>query len=438
VTASDDLLALDRRHIWHPFTQAATAPDPIPIRSARGARLIAADGREYLDLISSWWVTLHGHSHPAIAAAVARQAAELEQVIFAGFTHEPAIQVAARVSALLPAGLERVFYSDDGSTSVEVALKLAYQYWWNKGEPRRHRFVAFEGGYHGDTFGAMSAGRSSGFYKPFHDLLFAVDLLPYPETWDGDPETEEKEATSLAMLDGWIGRHGREGVALIMEPLVQGASGMRLCRPEFVRAVAQRLKAAGVLLILDEVMTGFGRTGATFACLKAGVTPDLICLSKGLTGGFLPLAATVCRQEIYEAFLGGNFERAFAHGHSFTANPLGCAAALASLDLLLAPEAAARIASIESVHRERLARFAHHPRLTRPRVCGTIAAVTFGGSEQGYSASHGPRLRAFFLERGLLIRPLGSVVYLLPPYCISSEELHRAYDAIEEAATTLS
>jgi adenosylmethionine-8-amino-7-oxononanoate aminotransferase len=213
---------------------------------------------------------------------------------------------------------------------------------------------------------------------------------------------------------------------------------MRLCRPEFVRAVAERLKAADILLILDEVMTGFGRTGAAFACLKADVTPDLICLSKGLTGGFLPLAATVCRQEIYEAFLGGNFERAFAHGHSFTANPLGCAAALASLDLLQAPETAARLAAIESVHRERLARLTHHPRLTRQRVCGTIAAVAFGGSEQGYSAEQGPRLRAFFLERGLLIRPLGSVVYLLPPYCISSEELHRAYDAIEEAAATLS
>jgi len=434
VTAADELLALDRRHVWHPFTQAATAPPAIPIRSARGASLIAADGREYLDLISSWWVTLHGHAHPAIAAAVARQAAQLEQVIFAGFTHEPAIQVAARISALLPAGLERVFYSDDGSTSVEVALKLAYQFWRNKGEPRRHRFLAFEGGYHGDTLGAMSAGRSSGFYKPFHDLLFAVDLLPFPETWNDDPEVAEKESTSLAMLDAWIGRHGRDAVALIMEPLVQGAGGMRLCRPAFVRAVAERLNAAGILLILDEVMTGFGRTGAAFACLKAGVTPDLICLSKGLTGGFLPLAATVCRQEIYEAFLGGNFERAFAHGHSFTANALGCAAALASLDLLQAPETTARIAAIESAHRERLARLADRPGLTRGRLCGTIAAITLGGSEQGYDASRGPRLRAFFLERGLLIRPLGSVVYLLPPYCVSREELHRGYDAIEEAA----
>ena len=437
MTAPEEMLALDRRHVWHPFTQAATAPDPIAIRSAQGARLIAADGREYIDLISSWWVTLHGHAHPAIVAAIARQAADLEQVIFAGFTHAPAVQLAARLAAVLPDGLERVFFSDDGSTSVEIALKLAYQYWRNRGELQRHRFLAFEGGYHGDTFGAMSAGRSSGFYRPFHDLLFAVDMLPFPETWDGDSAVAEKETTSLAMLDAWIARHARDGVALIMEPLVQGAGGMRMCRPEFMRAVAERLRAAGILLIVDEVMTGFGRTGALFASLKAGVTPDLVCLSKGLTGGFLPLAATVCRQEIYEAFLGGNFELAFAHGHSFTANPLGCAAALASLDLLQAPETATRLAAIESIHRERLARLDQHRRLTRPRICGTIAAVTFGGSEQGYTAELGHHLRAFFLARGLLIRPLGPAAYLLPPYCVGDDDLHRAYDAIEEAAATL-
>lgn len=437
MTTPDGVVALDRRHIWHPFTQAATAPDPIPIRSAKGARLIATDGREYLDLISSWWVTLHGHSHPAIAAAIARQALDLEQVIFAGFTHEPAVQLAARLTAMLPAGLERVFFSDNGSTAVEVALKLAFQYWRNRGEPQRTRFLAFDGGYHGDTFGAMSAGRSSGFYKPFHDLLFTVDLLPYPETWTDDPDVDDKEAASLRMLDSWIARNANAGVALIMEPLLQGAAGMRMCRPGFVRAIAERLKQAGILFILDEVMTGFGRTGATFACVKAGVTPDLICLSKGLTGGFLPMAVTVSGREIYEAFLGGNFDRAFAHGHSFTANPLGCAAALASLDLLQAPSIPTSLAMIEAVHRDRVTRLAHHLRLTRPRLCGTIAAIDFGGPEQGYTAELGQRLKAFFLERGLLIRPLGPVVYLLPPLCVSAEELHRAYDAIEEAAASL-
>jgi adenosylmethionine-8-amino-7-oxononanoate aminotransferase len=433
---TERLLALDRRHVWHPFTQAGTAPPPIPIASARGCRLTATNGREYLDLVSSWWVTLHGHAEPAIAAAIARQATTLEQVIFAGFTHAPAVEVARRLAGILPAGLERVFYSDDGSTSVEVALKLAWQYWRNRGEEGRSRFLCFEGGYHGDTVGAMSVGASSGFYRPFRELLFQVEPLPYPATWQGDPEVEAKEAASLRALDCWLERHAGETAAMILEPLVQGAAGMRMCRPTFLAALASRLAAAGVLLIADEVMTGFGRTGALFASAKAGIAPDIVCLSKGLTGGFLPLAATVCRAEIYEAFLGADFGRAFAHGHSFTANPLGCAAALASLDLLEVPAMPARLAAIEAVHRARLARLGTVAGLTRHRVCGTIAAVDFAGAE-GYTAALGPRLARFFLERGLLLRPLGPVVYLLPPYCVGEDDLHRAYDAVEEAAATI-
>jgi adenosylmethionine-8-amino-7-oxononanoate aminotransferase len=436
VTETDALLALDRRHLWHPFTQAGTAPPPIPVASAQGCRLTAADGREYLDLISSWWVTLHGHAEPAIAAAIARQATTLEQVIFAGFTHAPAIELARRLAAILPTGLERVFFSDDGSTSVEVALKLAWQYWRNRGEERRRRFLCFEGGYHGDTVGAMSAGASSGFYQPFRELLFQVDPLPFPATWDGDPDVEAKEAAGLAALDGWLERHRDEAVAMILEPLVQGAAGMRMCRPAFLATLAARLSAAGVLLIADEVMTGFGRTGALFASAKAGIAPDIVCLSKGLTGGFLPLAATVCRPAIYEAFLGADFGRAFAHGHSFTANPLGCAAALASLDLLQAPGTTGRLAAIEALHRARTARLGAVPGLTRPRVCGTIAAVDFAGAG-GYTAALGPRLAGFFLARGLLLRPLGRVVYLLPPYCVGDDDLNRAYDAVEEAAATI-
>lgn len=430
----EQLTALDHRHVWHPFTQAATEPAPIVIRSATGARLLAENGREFLDLISSWWVTLHGHAHPAIVEAIARQAEQLEQVIFAGFTHEPAVRLASRLAALLPSPLERVFFSDDGSTSVEVALKLAWQYWRNKGEDRCCHFLAFEGGYHGDTFGAMAAGYGSGFYEPFRDLLFDVKLLPFPATWEGDPDVSEKEASALAALESWLDRHVKTTAALIVEPLVQGASGMRMCRPRFLQALAQRLKAEGILLIFDEVMTGFGRTGAIFASLKAAVVPDITCLAKGLTGGFLPLAATVCGQEIYEAFLDGGFDKAFAHGHSYTANPLGCAAALASLDLLEAEETRARIAAIESVHHRRLARLFERSGLIRPRVTGTISAVTFEGHNQAYDVAIGPRLKAFFLERGLLLRPLGPTVYLLPPYCITESELERGYDAIEEAA----
>lgn len=437
MTHPDELLALDRRHVWHPFTQAKTAPDSVLIRSGKGAVVYGADGKEYLDLVSSWWVNLHGHAHPYIADAIAEQAHKLEQVIFAGLTHEPAVRLAQRLTSLLPDDLNRVFYSDDGSTAVEVALKLALQYWRNLGRPERRRYLAFEGGYHGDTVGAMSVGVSSGFYAPFEDLLFEVDVLPFPETWEGDAAVAEKEGRCLSALEAYLDRRGDETAAVIIEPLVQGVGGMRMCRAEFLQALVQKLRAAGVLVIFDEVMTGFGRTGDLFACLKAGVTPDLICLSKGLTAGFLPLAATVCRDPIYEAFLDTGFDKAFAHGHSFTANPLGCAAGLASLDLLMKEETRARIAAIEARHRKHMARLAHHPKVTRPRVTGTIAALNVEVEDSGYAAAIGPRLKAFFLENGLLLRPLGEVIYFLPPYCISDSQLDRSYDTLERALTTL-
>ena len=424
---------LDLRHVWHPFTQAKTAPAVVPIRSGKGAVLTAEDGTEYLDLISSWWVNLHGHGHPAIAAAIAEQAGELEQVIFAGFTHAPAARLAARLADLLPGDLDRVFFSDDGSTAVEVALKIALQYHHNRGEGGRTRFLAFEGGYHGDTVGAMSMGAKSGFFDHFRPMLFDVEALPYPATWDGDADVEAKEAAALQALDRWLEANGGEACALIAEPLLQGAAGMRLCRPAFLCAAVARVRAAGALVIFDEVMTGFGRTGHLFACRTAGVAPDLICLSKGLTGGFLPLSATVARESIFQAFLGESFDRALAHGHSFTANPLGCRAALASLDLLEDPAMPATWARIEALHRERIA--ALPARAVRRRVLGTVAAFEVEGGGEGYSAAIGARLREFFMARGLLLRPLGNVVYLLPPYCITEAQLHRAYDAIDQALT---
>lgn len=428
---NDSIAALDVRHVWHPFTQAQTARPPITIRSARGSRLTAEDGREFVDLISSWWVTLHGHAEPAVAAAIAAQAAKLEQVIFAGFTHEPAARLAARLTQMLPETLTRVFFSDDGSTSVEVALKLALQFWRNRGTPRR-RILAFEGGYHGDTFGAMAVGRSSGFYAPFEDLLFAVDFIPFPSTWRGDSDVAENESASLAALDAWLGRHGRDAAAVILEPLVQGAAGMRMCRPEFLRALVERVRAHDVLVIFDEVMTGFGRTGGYFACDTIGAAPDVICLSKGLTGGFLPMAVTVCSERLYEAFLDAKFEKAFAHGHSYTANPLGCAAALASLDMLQADETAARRARIAAAHVAGLDRLSGSRNLTRLRQCGTIAAMTLPATDAGYTAAISPRCTAFFLERGLLVRPIGKELYFLPPYCTSDDELQRAYDTALE------
>lgn len=429
---------LDRHHVWHPFTQAQTAPDAIPIASAKGIRLYAEDGREFLDLISSWWVNTHGHAHPTIAAAIAKQAQTLEQVIFAGFTHQPAAQLAYELVQRLPKGLTRVFFSDDGSTAVEVALKMALQYWHNQGETQRTRFLAFEGGYHGDTVGAMSAGKGCGFFDTYGSLLFEVGLLPFPETWDDDTEVEAKEQASLARLDEYLADHGNTLAAVIMEPLIQGSSGMRMCRPEFLQALATRLRAAGILLIFDEVMTGFGRTGAMFASLKAQVTPDIICLSKGLTAGFLPLSVTVASEAIYAAFLGDTFDKAFVHGHSFTANPLGCAAALASLQVFEDEQTLAKLPQIEAWHRQGLATLAAHPLVQRVRVMGTIAAFDVIATDAGYTSQIGAQLKAFFHERGLLLRPLGNVVYLLPPYCIAESELRHAYKVIFLSLMTLS
>jgi adenosylmethionine-8-amino-7-oxononanoate aminotransferase len=425
---SDSILDLDRRHVWHPFTQEQTAPPPMVAIGGKGAKIFTDDGRELIDLVSSWWVNLHGHGHPAIARAVAEQAARLEQVIFADFTHAPAAHLAARLAELLPGDLDRVFYSDNGSTAVEVALKVALQYFANRGDDERRRLLAFDGGYHGDTVGAMSVGKSSGYFRAWEGLLFPVEMLPYPATWIGDDEVLAKETEALSALEAAL---TTDVAAVIIEPLIQGASGMRMCRPEFLKGVAKLARAAGVLLVFDEVMTGFGRTGAPFACLKADVVPDMVCLSKGLTGGFLPMGATVVREPIHQAFLGESLGQAFLHGHSYTANPLGCAAGLASLDLLLATDCQDRIGAIETIHDERLRALAARDKILHPRLSGTIAALDLG--EGGYASALAPHLKKYFKDRGFLLRPLGPVAYFLPPYCIEPADLHRAWDTLESA-----
>jgi adenosylmethionine-8-amino-7-oxononanoate aminotransferase len=426
------LLELDRTLLWHPYTQVRTADAPTAIRSAHGAILTDAQGREILDLVSSWWVTLHGHGHPAIARAIGDQAARLEQLIFAGFTHEPAVTLCQRLTGILPPALRRFFFSDNGSTAVEVALKMALQACQNLGQPDRTRFLAFEGGYHGDTVGAMSAGVSSHYFEAWRDLLFPVDVLPVAATWMDDPDVAAREAAALDRLDQHLEAFGARTAAAILEPLVQGACGMRMHRPAFLRGVVARLRAHGVLVILDEVMTGFGRLGATFGCLAAEVVPDFICLSKGLTGGALPMSLTVTTEAIHTAFLDDAIDRAFLHGHSFTANPLGCAAALASLDLLLDPACAEARARIERRHRTDLAALvAASPRAGRLRIQGTIAAFEVAGTE-GYGSADTTRMKRWFLDRGLLLRPLGSTLYLLPPFCISDAQLDQAYAGIAE------
>ena len=417
-------------HLWHPTTQVAVAPEPLRVVSARGCLLELDDGRQLIDAISSWWVTLHGHAEPSIAAAIGRQALQLEQVIFANFTHPPAEQLATRLSTLT--GLERLFFSDNGSTAVEVALKIAWQWWRNQGSERR-QLIAFEGAYHGDTFGAMALGDRSLFTAPYDELLFDVARIPWPHTHWGDEGLEQREAEALSQLDRAL---QTPTAALIVEPLIQGASGMRLVRPSFLRAVAERVQASGALLIADEVMTGFGRTGALFACQRAGLKPDLMALSKGLTGGFLPMGVTMASERLYRGFISDTPAHTFFHGHSFTANPLGCAAALASLDLLQHnPE---RYQQFEARHRPALEQLSNHPRVKQVRCLGTMAAFELEAGATSYLNPVGRQIQRLCLEQGVFLRPLGNVVYLLPPLSISEPQLQRCYDALAEALQQLS
>jgi adenosylmethionine-8-amino-7-oxononanoate aminotransferase len=416
-------------HLWHPTTQVAVAPEPLRVVSARGCLLELDDGRQLIDAISSWWVTLHGHSEPSIAAAIGRQALQLEQVIFANFSHPPAETLATRLSALT--GLERLFFSDNGSTAVEVALKIAWQWWRNQGSERR-QLIAFEGAYHGDTFGAMALGDRSLFTAPYDELLCDVARIPWPHTHWGDGDVEQREAAALEQLEQAL---RTPTAALIVEPLIQGASGMRLVRPSFLRAVAERVQASGALLIADEVMTGFGRTGALFSCQRAGIQPDLMALSKGLTGGFLPMGVTMARERLYQGFISDTPSHTFFHGHSFTANPLGCAAALASLDLLQHnPE---RYQQFEARHRPALEQLSNHPRVKQVRCLGTMAAFELEAGATSYLNPVGRQIQRLCLEQGVFLRPLGNVVYLLPPLTISEPQLQRCYDALAEALQQL-
>jgi adenosylmethionine-8-amino-7-oxononanoate aminotransferase len=424
------LIGLDKRHVWHPFTQHGTAEDPILITRAKNASLFDADGNEMLDLVSSWWTCTHGHAHPKINAALAEQAERVEHVMFAGFTHKPAVELAAALATLLPSDLNRIFFSDDGSTAVEVALKIAYQYWINRGESRR-TLIAFDRGYHGDTLGAMSVGRGSGFFTPFRDLMTQVAVVPFPSTFEGDVSVEEREAGARSALEAELSVSPQDVAALIIEPLLQGAGGMRLCRPSFLKSIVDLAHAARVLVIFDEVATGFGRTGTMFAMEQAGVVPDLVCLSKGLTSGYMPMAVTAARDKIFEQFLGDSFDRALPHGHSFTANPLACAVALRSLQLFEDEKTLARIARIEKRHRAFLPELASRDGVERPRVIGSILAFDLKGPDE-YQSKRSTALRNWYLAHGLNIRPLGSTVYLMPPYCITDEELGRAYAGLIE------
>ena len=407
-----DLIRRDRAHLWHPYTQHGVEPDPLAVASAEGAELVLADGRRVLDGISSWWAVLHGHGREELVRAMAEQAARLDHVLFAGATHEPAVALAERLVAVVPTGLTRVFYSDDGSTAVEVALKMVLQSWVQRGEPERRVLLALEGGYHGDTFGAMAVGDPDPFFLAFQPLLFEVRRT-----------APTADALALALRE-----LGNRAAGVVIEPLVQGAAGMRMHAPAFVGAVRELCDAHGVPMVADEVMTGFGRTGTLFACDQAGVSPDLLCLAKGLSGGVFPLAATLAREAVFEDFLASDRGRAFFHGHTYTAHPVGCATALASLELVLAEDVPARLDRIGARIEAALAPLRDDDRVRDLRRTGGIVAfdrVPPGGDRGGYLADLAPRLRAAALERGVLLRPLGNVLYAMPPACTSDPQADR-------------
>jgi adenosylmethionine---8-amino-7-oxononanoate aminotransferase len=409
--------------IWHPFTQHALQPEMVRVARGEGAYLFTPDGRRIIDAISSWWVVTHGHCHPHIVRAIQKQAAELNQIIFAGHTHEPAEAVATELLKLAPKGLDYVFFSDSGSTSVEVALKMALGYWHNIGEPRT-RIVVMQHSYHGDTIGAMSVGARGVFNAAYGPLLFDVATVPFPSSGH---EQETLDALEVAVRD-------EKPAAFIVEPLILGAGGM-LMYPAWVLKEMKRIcEASGVWFIADEVMTGWGRTGTLFACEQAGVSPDIACYSKGLTGGSLPLAVTLCRSEIFEAHFSHDRSRTFFHSSSYTANPVACAAAKANLDLWQDDSVRERVTTVASMQERALAPFRADERFRNVRRTGTITALELQVRDSGYLAGIGPKLLAFFGNRDLLLRPLGNTIYVMPPYCVTQGDLDEIYAAIMDAA----
>ncbi|BEV03144.1 adenosylmethionine--8-amino-7-oxononanoate transaminase [Chryseobacterium gambrini] len=410
----------DRAVNWHPYTQMKTAEDAIPIVKGSGIYLYDEDGKKYIDAVASWWVTLHGHANPYIAQRVSEQLNTLEQVIFAGFTHEPAIQLSENLLKLLPENQEKVFYSDNGSTAVEVALKMCIQFWHNQGKEKT-KILAFREAYHGDTFGAMSVSGRSVWTKPFGEMLFEVIFI--------DPPT----SGNIEDLKIIIKNHSEEIACFIYEPLIQGAAGMLMHKAEDLSELMKFCREKGILMIQDEVFTGFGRTGKLFAANYLSEKPDIMCFSKGLTGGTMPMGITTSSQQIFDAFLSEDKYKTLFHGHSFTANPLACTAALASMELLLKEETLEKINLISQKHFNFSQVLKNHPKIENVRQTGTIIAWEIKNDEKtSYFNEIGKVLYREFLKRGIIMRPLGNVMYLVPPYCIRSEELDFVYRNILE------
>jgi len=420
ILTQTSLTERDKAVNWHPYTQMKTAGDAVSIVKGKGVYLYDDEGKKYIDAVSSWWVTLHGHAHPYIAERVFQQLNTLEQVIFAGFTHEPAVQLSENLLKLLPGNQEKVFYSDNGSTAVEAALKMCIQYAYNLGQEKT-KIVAFKEAYHGDTFGAMSVSGRSVWTKPFGSLLFEVVFIDTPN------------AENIDRLKTEIEEIAKETVCFIYEPLIQGAAGMLMYEAEHLDELMKFCRHKEILMIQDEVFTGFGRTGKLFAANHLTEMPDIMCFSKGLTGGTMPMGITTCSQDIFNAFLSDDKYKTLFHGHSFTANPLACTAALASMELLLKEETLASIHRISRQHTDFIKVLEQHPNVGNVRQTGTILAFEYKTEQTtSYFNETGKILYDEFLQRGIIMRPLGNIIYLVPPYCITSEELDFIYQNILE------
>lgn len=422
-----NVIERDGKYVWHPFTQQKNMATPIAVAKAKGSYLYDEKGKSYLDAISSWWVNIHGHGNEYIAQKIYEQALQLEHIIFAGFTHEPAVTLAERLIKILPGNFSKIFYSDDGSTSTEVAIKMAIQYWWNErptvnGQQStvRNKLLAFKNSYHGDTFGSMSVSDRSVFTLAFHDVLMDVLFIDTPT------------AENIASIKETIAQNENEIAAFIYEPLVQGAGGMKMYEAGLLDELLLFLQQRDIICIADEVMTGFGRTGKMFASEYLQNKPDIICLSKGITGGVMALGVTACSDKIYNAFVSDDGKKTFFHGHSFTANPLACTAANASLDLF---EKNNLIKQVENISTQNIA-FAQQLRqlngIKNVRTLGTILAFEIIEGEDVYLNNISQVITKKALEKGAYIRPLGNTVYIMPPYCITNDELANLYALIVE------
>jgi adenosylmethionine---8-amino-7-oxononanoate aminotransferase len=444
-----DWIQRDLASVWHPCTQMAEHPDVLPIKPivrGQGEWLYGPNGERYLDAVSSWWTNLFGHGEPRIAKAIAEQAMQLEHVIYAGFSHQPGLQLAEALIALTPPNLQKVFYADNGSAGVEVALKMSFHSFHNRGQNQRTRFVALENGYHGETIGALSMGDIPLYRRVYAPLLLEPLFAPSPDAYRAEAgESAEQFALRQAQkLDALFAQHGDEICALILEPLIQCAGSMRMHHPVYLREARRICDRYGAHLILDEIAVGFGRTGTMFAHEQAQIAPDFLCLSKGLTGGFLPLAAVLTTNEVYEAFLSESRERAFLHSHSYTGNPLACAAALASLSIFSSDDVLTRNTAKAAALTKHAEKIRSHPRISDVRQTGMVLAFEMSNDQHKtpLPSEHRAGLRAYryALENGVLLRPLGDVLYWMPPYCISEESMQHLADvtlqAIDEATRT--